>query len=96
MKRSKVNEIIKARIKISSLYCGFMPEDGTMPNFDMKGCYCCRDGADNVYMVDAVNMVTGTHKLFHLCNECVCALVNADNSALDYCVDDEDEPVFCP
>ena len=95
MKRSKANEILARRIEVGNEFSCFATED-SIPEFKSCGCEICNDGGMNVYTCAALKWIDieagefdATYTL-ELCPDCLCALVNGDNSDLDYYVTEED------
>jgi hypothetical protein len=104
MKRSEANLVLKARLEFSTEYDCVSPvqdEDGEWDEyFSHRGCDICSrlpcGGAGSVIDVHYRARVDLKARKFDavyegaLCGGCLCALVNGDDSDLDFSVTEED------
>jgi len=106
MKRSEMNEVLKARLDFSMEFEALSTKEteenpGCEPSFSRTGCDICPDGkAGDVYNVVYLARADIEKKIFdnvyegEICGGCLCSQVNGDDSDLDYHTDDEDcEPL---
>ena len=97
MKRSEFNRIIQSIADHQNKYAitGMPDESQPDPHFEPSGCDVCRGGGNDIFDVeclthDSVRDKTFEGIEFEICSSCLCIIHNADESGLDFCVDDED------
>jgi hypothetical protein len=95
MKRSKANDILTRRHEIDREFESIVTDED-MPEFRLGGCEICNNGGMDVYtckVLKRIDILAGefdaTYTL-ELCPDCLCALVNGDDSDLNYYVTEED------